>query len=226
MATQSNKPTLEDYFDWYLNELKEAGYILTIKKEPFKIQVTPGMHHSQYVYKTGQKPQVEKFNMFRENTYKMDRLVEWAPHAKEIFFNLLDGNPIRIACPFYASMDAKGRIWSLIDVKPPSGAMMYNNNTTSYTFPIIQKMLYWQYGIYVNKAIPIPLMSKGEIKSGNRQALFVTTFTPKRYLMTDGGGGQARDIKFQKKSLREYVTYRTLEIDKINLHFNTQLTLL
>ena len=68
-------------------------------------------------------------------------------------------------------------------------------------------------------------MAKGVVKSGNKQALFLTTFVPKRYLLTDGGM-QGRDIKFKKQSLKEYVDYKTREISKINNLFNKQTELL
>ena len=103
--------------------------------------------------------------------------------------------------------------------------MIFGNNTTSYTFPILQKIIYTVYGIYVNKSIPIPLMSKGAIKSGNKTALFNTTFVPKRYLLTDGGM-QGREIKFKKQSLKEYVAYKEKEIKRINERLSKQLDLL
>ena len=57
-------------------------------------------------------------------------------------------------------------------------------------FSINQKWMYSEHGIYIQKVIP--------------QKLFADTFTPKRYLMTDGGG-QARKIKWDVKSLEEFV---------------------
>ena len=222
MATDQN--WLETYFEWYINELKEAGYIKLVKREPFPILVSENVEHKRYSFAT-KVPRIENYKLFRRNTYTCDWIIIWEKHAKEVFYNLLDDSPIRIYCPFYAIVDAKGEHISFVDVKPPSGAMIFGNNTSGYTFPILQKIIYTIYGIYVNKSIPIPLMAKGVVKSGNKQALFLTTFVPKRYLLTDGGM-QGRDIKFKKQSLKEYVDYKTREISKINNLFNKQTELL
>ena len=223
MATEINQ--LEQYFLWYLNELKEAGYVKFFSRESFPILVTDDVKNKRYDFSLKNTVRVEEYNLFRKNTYTYDYLIIWDKKAKEIFYNLLDDNPIRIYCPFYACVDKKGEHVSFCDVKPPSGAMIFGNNTTSYTFPILQKIIYTVYGIYVNKSIPIPLMSKGAIKSGNKTALFNTTFVPKRYLLTDGGM-QGREIKFKKQSLKEYVAYKEKEIKRIDERLSKQLELL
>ena len=223
MATEINQ--LEQYFLWYLNELKEAGYIKFFSRESFPILVTDDVKNKRYDFSLKNTVRVEEYNLFRKNTYTYDYLIIWDKKAKEIFYNLLDDNPIRIYCPFYACVDKKGEHVSFCDVKPPSGAMIFGNNTTSYTFPILQKIIYTVYGIYVNKSIPIPLTSKGAIKSGNKTALFNTTFVPKRYLLTDGGM-QGREIKFKKQSLKEYVAYKEKEIKRIDERLSKQLELL
>ena len=223
MATEINQ--LEQYFLWYLNELKEAGYIKFFSRESFPILVTDDVKNKRYDFSLKNTVRVEEYNLFRKNTYTYDYLIIWDKKAKEIFYNLLDDNPIRIYCPFYACVDKKGEHVSFCDVKPPSRAMIFGNNTTSYTFPILQKIIYTVYGIYVNKSIPIPLMSKGAIKSGNKTALFNTTFVPKRYLLTDGGM-QGREIKFKKQSLKEYVAYKEKEIKRIDERLSKQLELL
>ena len=223
MATEINQ--LEQYFLWYLNELKEAGYIKFFSRESFPILVTDDVKNKRYDFSLKNTVSVQEYNLFRKNTYTYDYLIIWDKKAKEIFYNLLDDNPIRIYCPFYACVDKKGEHVSFCDVKPPSGAMIFGNNTTSYTFPILQKIIYTVYGIYVNKSIPIPLMSKGAIKSGNKTALFNTTFVPKRYLLTDGGM-QGREIKFKKQSLKEYVAYKEKEIKRIDERLSKQLELL
>lgn len=222
MATEINQ--LEQYFEWYVNELKEAGYIKLVKREPFPILINDIVERKRYDFSV-KTPRIENYKLFQQNTYMCDWIIIWEKHAHEIFYNLLDNNPLRIYCPFYAIIDKKGEHVSFVDVKPPAGAMIFGNNTTGYTFPILQKIIYTVYGIYVNKSIPIPLMKKGVVKSGNKQALFLTTFVPKRYLLTDGGM-QGRDIKYKKQSLKEYVTYKQREIQRINAIFNKQTTLL
>jgi hypothetical protein len=224
MATETNG--LELYFEWYLNDLKEAGFIRSFKREAFPILITEKATKKRYDFKAKTKaPKIEDFTLFNQNTYTFDYLIVWEKHAHELFYNLIETEIVRVWCPFYAMEDKDGNHVSFIDVKPPAGAMSFGNNTTGYTFPIIQKMIYAVYGIYISKAIPVPLVKKGEIKSGNKQALFSTTFVPKRYMFTDAGG-QARKISYRKQSLQQYVSYRTKEIDRINALFSVQTTLL
>lgn len=222
MATEQNQ--LETYFEWYINELKEAGYIKLVKREPFPILVSEAVDHKRYDFST-KTNRIENYKLFQRNTYMCDWIIIWEKHAHELFYNLLNNDPIRIFCPFYAMIDAKGEHVSFFDVKPPAGAMIFGHNTTGYTFPILQKIIYTIYGIYVNKAIPIPLMKKGTVKSGNKQALFITTFIPKRYLLTDGGM-QGRDIKYRKQSLKEYVTKQSRDLSQIKNRFDKQTELL
>jgi len=225
MATNTNKNLIETYFEWYVNELKEAGYIKLVKREPFPILVSDAVERTRYNFAT-KKPRVENYKLFGQNTYTCDYIIIWNTNAKEIFYNLLDNDhAVRIYCPFYAMIDSQGEHVSFVDVKPAPGAMVFGNNVSGYTFPILQKIIYTIYGIYVNKAIPIPLMSKGEVKSGNKMALFVTTFVPKRYLLTDGGM-QGRDIKYKKQSLKEYVAYKQKEIIRIDALLSIQTELL
>jgi hypothetical protein len=223
MATEINQ--LELYTQWYLNELKEAGYIKLIKREAFPILVSDEVKRKRYDFSRKTETRIEDYSLFRQNTYLYDYLIIWEKRAHELFYNLVDDSILRIYCPFYAVVDAEGEHVSFLDVKPPAGAMIFGNNTTGYTFPILQKIIYTVYGIYVNKTIPIPLVSKGTVKSGNKVSLFTTTFVPKRYLMTDGGG-QARVINYKINSLKEYVSSRTKEIDRINAVLSVQQKLL
>ena len=221
MAKESN--LLETYFEWYLNELKEAGYIKSWHREPFTIMVSEGINHLRYDFKTKEN-KIEEFQLFRKNEYTADYVIIWMPIAQELFYNLLNST-IRIWCPFYAMIDNKGEHYSVCDVKRPSGALAFGGNSTDYTFPIIQKMIYSKYNLFVTKVIPIPMVQKGKVKSGNTVSLFTTTFVPKRYHLTDAGL-QGRVINYRKQTLREYVMYKTKEIDKINARMTTQQSLL
>jgi len=167
MATEKNQ--LETYFEWYINELKEAGFIKLVKREPFPILVSDIVERKRYDFST-KTPRIENYKLFQKNTYMCDWIIIWEKHAHEIFYNLIDDNPLRIYCPFYAIIDNQGEHISFVDVKPPAGAMIFGNNTSGYTFPILQKMIYTIYGIYVNKSIPIPLMAQ----------VFQTVFKRKR----------------------------------------------
>jgi hypothetical protein len=62
--------------------------------------------------------------------------------------------------------------------------------------------------IYVQKMVPIPMAG-----SGITIAMFTKTFTPKRYLFTDGGG-KPRKINFPIRTLATYVAERMAYIDR------------
>lgn len=218
MATEKN--TLELYFEWWLNEIKEAGFIKEYKREALPIQYIDEMKLTRYNFST-KTPKIEEFKLLGKSVYNCDYIIIWNTNAKELFYNLLDDKPTRIWCPFYAMIDAKGEHITLCDVKPTSEGAIKGNMISGFTFPIIQKIIYKTFGIYVNKAIPIPMVSRGKVKSGNNVSLFTTTFVPKRYLLTDGGG-QARTIHYRKNTLKEYITYKVKEIDRINALFTTQ----
>lgn len=224
MAKKTQINSIETYFEWYINELKENGFIKEIKREPFSFNISRIKFHKKYVFKETAKKSsasVEDFTLLRENNYTFDYLIIWHPKAKEYFFNLIDDSPIKIWCPFYAFIDAGGELVSFVDVKPTSAGAKFGNNSTSYTFPIIQKIIYESYGVFVNKAIPIPMVSKGEVKSGNKTSLFTTTFVPNRFRLTDSGG-QARLIHYRNKTLKEYIFHREKELKKIYSILSTQ----
>lgn len=74
------------------------------------------------------------------------------------------------------------KMW-VVDIK---GSFNGARNTSAITFPLNQKWMYQRYGIYVDKIIP--------------KELFENTFTPKRYLKTDGGDRE-RKINWKIKTL-------------------------
>lgn len=212
MATEVNG--IELYCEWYLQELKEAGFIKSYKRESFSILVNPEIRHKRYDFKT-KTPKIEEFRLLPDIKYTYDYVIVWEKHAHEVFYNFINDKPIRIWAPFYAMIDKDGEHISLVDVKATYLGSKFGNNTTAYTFPILQKMLWSLYGIMISKAVPIPMSANGRIKSGNNIALFTTTFVPRRYHLTDAGG-QARKINYRKATLKEYVLYKVKEIDKIN----------
>lgn len=225
---ETKKNMLEEYTEWYLNELKEAGYIKGYRREPYSFNIIPEKKLKRQKIenlKTKVKITEESFNILSRLTYKFDYEIEWDKKSEGIFYNMITDEFQRIWTPFFAMKDKEDRIVSLIDVKPPAAAKIFGNNTTGYTFPVIQKVLYHMYGIFINKAIPIPLVSKGLVKSGNKQALFTTTFTPKRYFLTDGGQ-QTRKINFRTKTLKDYIDYKQKELNKIKECLNQQLKIL
>jgi hypothetical protein len=151
----------ELYMCWWLDELKAKKFIKSFDKaskielfKPCSMQFGDDTKH-----------------LFRELNYTPDFEIEWNTKAEKIFFihkNQNYSKSIINSVPFIAINNK-----SLIDVK---GTFKSKFVSTSITFPIIQKILYNVFDIYVQKIQPL----------GNN-GLFQKTFTPKKYLLTPTG---------------------------------------
>lgn len=202
---------IELYFEWYIRELKDNGYIKDFFREPVKMQTVPPATYKRYDFKKT-KFDIQEFTLLQGDSYLFDYMIVWDQKAENIFYSLLDGTPIKAWTPFYAFINQEGNIVSLCDVKPPPAAQRHSGSlTTTLTFPLKQKIFWHLQGIYINKSVPIPQASKGVVKSGNTVALFTTTFVPNRYTFTDSGK-QPRLIHYKTKSLNQYVEEKKREL--------------
>lgn len=208
---QSKVNPIELYTEWYLEQLQENGYIKSLSRETFSLELTPKITKQRYDFSKKTVVKDHTFTMFNPDTYKFDYMIIWDESAKDIFYTLLSDEIFKTETPFYAYLNQDGDIVSLIDVKPPSGAMSFGNNASGYTFPTKQKVLYHFHNIYINKTIPIPMVKAGAIKSGNAQALFTTTFVPRRFMFSDGGG-QPRTIHYKTITMSEYIDIKKKQI--------------
>lgn len=212
---QSEVNAIELYFEWYLRELKDNGFIKDFYREPHVLNVVPKAILQRYVF-TKTTAKVEDYSLLQEDNYKYDYLIVWNKEAEDIFYSMLDGTPIKSNTPFYAFVNQQGDVVSLCDVKPPPAAQRFSGGlTTALTFPVKQKILWRTHGIFINKSVPIPTVSKGTVKSGNSIALFTTTFCPVRYTFTDSGR-QPRKIGFKTRSLAQYLTEKRKEVAHAN----------
>lgn len=217
--TQTND--IELYFRWFIQELKEAGYIVDYFRENYKLECVPKATLQRYDFKRKTKHNVEDFTLLNADNYTYDYMIVWDAKAQDIFYSLLDGTPFKTDTPFLAYANQQGQIISLCDVKPAPGQKIFGNNTTGYTFPVKQKILWYLHKIYINKVIPIPQVSKGEIKSGNADALFTNVFCPRRYTFTDGGGAP-RKIHYKIRTMAEYVRSKSAEVAVIKQRLGQQ----
>lgn len=211
MATKKNK--IEGYFEWWLNELKENGYVKKYSRESFTFDIYKPLKVNKYTkfYKT-KKPLLEEVNLLQKLTYTEDYTIEWDMSAYKIFFEFY-GDDIVYNAKFLAMKPDGDFVYpiSFVDVKPPAKAARFTGSlTSSATFPIIQKILANDMGIYVNKIIPIPMSG-----SGKGVALFNNTFTPRRYLFSDGMT-KVRKQNYKVVMLQEFLKQRLESIEFIN----------
>jgi len=211
--TQTEENKNEIYFTWYLEELKTAGYLEGYDREPENFLVLPSYLHNREIHFKVKANGTEPFTMMREITYTYDYRLFWTEKAMYIFTEIFDpSNPFVFGMPKFVShlikIGEEMKTVSFIDVKDHNVATVYGRaNSTAYTFPLIQKILMYTRGLYINKIIPT---NNG--KYGLTTCLFATTFTPTRYRHTDQSS-RLRDIKFRKTTLETYANNRQTVID-------------
>lgn len=175
----------EVYFEWWLSELVELGYIKSFKRST-RYKLIDNVFHNKLDFNPTKKEPLRYLIVQREFlkswTYEPDYDIVWTEKSFNKLFqdiNFLNRKDFKTL--FYADyIDSE---WiSIIDVKPQ--VFRGGNMSSSVKFPLIQKMMYNKYNIYIHKISP--LGSKG---------LFDNSFTPMRYLLQDK---QARNRKISK----------------------------
>ena len=212
---QTKENTIEKYSLWWFNELKDHGYIKEIFREPETLYCADKEKYYRLKRFKRKDPEVEEFNLFGEIKYTYDYKIIWDLKARYIFYDVIDknddkalfkqGKPLLIANYDY-DKDGNEIHVTRLDVKPTASVARFGKTSTQISFPIKQRMIYDRYGIYIQKFIPIPMAGSGKTSS-----VFPKSFTPRRYLMTDGGK-QLRKIRFVVKGLQEYVKLKISEL--------------
>lgn len=200
---------IEMYFRWYLEELKQEGYLKDFEREAETLIVLNAFEYNREKHFKTKENVREPFNLTPAITYTYDYRLVWDKKALNIFTEPMhEGGCFRFGVPpfisHYIELMDEQEIVSYVDVKPHASAAQFGGGKLSsfYTFPFIQKFLLEKYHIYVNKIIPI-----NQGKHGVNTNLFATTFTPRRYNLTDKGQMQ-RKIPFKKTTLHTFVERR------------------
>ena len=220
MKTDINK--IEQYFQWWLNEMVDKGYVKRYIREPETLQVLPIATYGRMKRFKSKEKRVESFNLFQQITYTYDYLIIWNSKAEYLFYEeslpsnvFLFGKPIFIAHKVIVADTGVEEIVSYVDVKPTTSVMQRGGKVSSaVSFPIKQRMIWENERKYINKVVPIPMAG-----TGYSSALFIKSFIPQRYLLTDGGK-MIRKIKYKIISLEEYTKTKSTYIN--NLLKNTK----
>jgi hypothetical protein len=188
----------EQSFVWYLDELKEKGFIFGYKYQPKPFILFDKVYYNwEKQLKT--KVNIEQSPLLNDYSYQADFIIFWHPSAEHLFFEILHNPmPKKIEdIPFLARKTEKS-IHSIIDIKGT-----FNQNDAYRRFSIDQKMVWNKFEIYVQKVIPYPSVSKvGKIKPVN--ALFHQTFTPFKFLFTDVKRDRKK-LRYNVRTIREYI---------------------
>lgn len=200
----------EMFFRWYCEELVQYGYLKSFEREPELISVLPKMTHlREKHYKSKLPNTTEEISMFQATNYTYDFRLIWTEKAKYIFTERYDpeghfifGMPIFVSHKIL--LDTGIELVSYVDVKPHYAAAQFGGGMMAsyYTFPFIQKYLFMDKGMYINKIIPIHTG-----KHGRTTCLFATTFVPNRYRYTDKSG-DFRKIPYRQKAIVAFVSQK------------------
>ena len=168
----------EWYFSLYLEELVINGYVDKWWYEPKAFILSEPVTY-KWIKETQLKTKIRKENkestFLRGHEYTPDFVLRWTDLGKYTLWSTTG-----LTRPFYA--DSKG--YSFVDTKG-----VFNRHESSVKFRINQKWLWDKLGIYVQEIVP--------------SKLFAKTFTPNRYLRTDGDT-KKRSFKWKAVSLKEY----------------------
>lgn len=219
MGKKTEINSIELYFQWWLKEMVTAGYIKRFVREPETLIAAETIKYGRFKrFKTKEKI-VEEFNLFPEVNYTYDYIVIWNNVSEYLFYEEINeehifqfGKPLFVATR--ATILEQEEIISYVDVKPTGNAMRGGKVSSSISFPLKQRMCWENHKIFINKVIPRPMSG-----SGYKVALFIKSFVPQRYLLTDGGS-MRRKINFPISDLNTYVAKKTTYIN--NLLKNTK----
>lgn len=173
----------EEYFYWYLQELDRQGYIHKINVNPQSFDLAaPVKFKIQTTKKQGKKVKIveKEATLVSGKLYTPDFEIIWTEKANGVFIGS-EKDLLEKRVPFFASS-----LYSCIEIKPS-----YNMHNMTRHFETNQAWVYNKHGVFVQKVIP--------------QILFQQTFTPTRFLMTDGNTRE-RKISWNPITLSTYLT--------------------
>ena len=198
----------EWYFSWYLDELREYGYISDYQ-HPGRTLDLSGQINKEYreILKTKTK-RVQR-ELLKPHTYTCDFVIWWDKKVYKLLYTTLEIVDLRYKdVPFTAnqedpiiySQDLANANTSLIDVKPDVSRRNAAKTSSLVTFPISQKWVMDKYGDYVQKIV-VP-------------KIFKETFTPGRYLRTDADR-QDRILHYEPRNIDQYIIEQKARRDGI-----------
>lgn len=235
--TEQNKD--ENYFVWWFNELFSNGLAKECHFEPKAFMVHDALLlNSKKFMKTKTQDITKK--LFSELYWTVDFsfIIHRSLEGKMFVIVDTDNNEIMIPDSFDKTLvdiyqqtclvttkdeiidDNWVRVW--VDVKPPSFAVQFSSALgSSRDFKYLQRLMYENHNIYVNKVIMKD--SRNLKKPLNANTLFAKTFLPKRYKYNDIDG-KLRKLKNHESAARTIEQY--LQEKKVGDTTSQQLNLL
>lgn len=181
--------TQEDNYTWIIQEPTYIHY--TLERTVYKGKKNEKIVHDK-----------KKYKVFDGIKYTADRLLMWHEKSHGVFFKTLEdiSNGLHLDCYFIAHK--VGNVFvSYLDVKAPPSPKIQNCSDVS--FRLKSKMIYRQFNVIINKVYLLPT---GKWNSDSKY-LFLATYFPYRYLVTDKLTGMRKLTKYkQVLNIDHYVT--------------------
>lgn len=174
-------PTQEDWFDLWCEDAIKLGYIKKVVKTedlaPY-ILAEKVKAYRTVVDKKGRITQKE-YTLMEGSEYTPDRLIWWTDKSEGIFFYDRKEPPVG-ELPFFWAECAFDGYFSQLEVKSPPGSG--NRNSSDASFRVKQKWVWQKFDKYIQKVVNLPV--KDRATPGIY--LWLNTYTPTRYFMSDG----------------------------------------
>ena len=177
----------EQYFSWYLEELRENEFIYSWEYEPFSFNLSEEVRYS-YTKRLKTKSKIMDKVLLHKHEYTPDFVIEWTDKARGVLARHL--HEASSTSDIFFLMDDDRM--SYIDIKPN-----FDKHNMTRLFIVNQKWVFTLYEKYVQKVII----------TGSKNALFQATFTPERYLTTDKTGHK-RALEFEPVNLEEFLNLK------------------
>lgn len=193
----------EMYSVWYTNELLSYGILKSATYQPPSFQLSDPIYNyytDEKIVRNKVKKVIAVKELMKAHIYTADWMYEWDT-SKDLskFVIRYDEKLVRGAVGVFQAKLIDGKLITYIDIK--GAATMPSQSASGVTFPVNQKWVFSKYGIFVQKIIPI-YTQKIKMKHVSK-GLFVNTFTPERYLLTDGGT-QRRKLHHTPSTFLQY----------------------
>lgn len=186
----------ERYFEWWLNELIEAGYIKKYVRSESYILVPKSTVPVLKEKPTKKEPDrlvLESEHLLANLSYTPDYDIYWEEKALDFLVaNIDELNISKKEKPLFYCHNTELGLYSCSDVKPNFFRAV---NSSSVTFPLKKKMMWEKFNIYVNKVVPI-----------GKEELFAKTFTPLRYFYQDQYPNRKRTIsQWRARTIKQFL---------------------
>lgn len=183
----------EMYFSWYLDELKEAGYVKDWKHEAKSYVLSDGLTKRRSEPRKRVADKIYEYELIKPSVYTPDFQIDWEPKAEDIFFRCIMHyyTDLRQSKIPYITSNLENEC--VVEIKP-----LYDKNNMTRLARTNIKWVWDKHRVYVN-LIKVP-------------RIFKDTFTPKRYLLTPTG--KTKRITFTTRTLQEFVENQSIKNGK------------